>query len=66
MSFDRSQLIAVITGAIALLLGVGYLLLVQILDSRGAMVPAPVSVLQPAWAISLSWVSRFVEVNCVL
>lgn len=60
MSFDRSQWIAVITGAIALLLGVGYLLLVQLLDSRGAMVPAPVSVIQPAWAMSFSWGSWFV------
>ncbi|NJK30642.1 MAG: hypothetical protein HC851_05965 [Acaryochloris sp. RU_4_1] len=46
MSFDRSRWIAVITGAIALLLGVGYLLLVQLLDSRGEMIPAPMSVLQ--------------------
>ncbi|NJK54103.1 MAG: hypothetical protein HC936_17400, partial [Leptolyngbyaceae cyanobacterium SU_3_3] len=46
MSFDRSQWTAVITGAIALLLGVGYLLLVQLLDSRGEMIPAPMSVLQ--------------------
>lgn len=39
---DRSKLVAVVTGAIALLLGIAYLLVVQILDFRGEMVPAPV------------------------
>jgi hypothetical protein len=38
---DRSKLIAVLTGAIALFLGVGYLLMVQLLDFRGEMLPAP-------------------------
>lgn len=39
---DRSKLIAVITGAIAVILSVAYLLLVQLLDFRGEMVPAPI------------------------
>ncbi|NJN85900.1 MAG: hypothetical protein HC881_05760 [Leptolyngbyaceae cyanobacterium SL_7_1] len=39
---DRSKLVAIVTGAIALLLGIAYLLLVQILDFRGEMIPAPV------------------------
>lgn len=55
MSFDRSQWTAVITGAIALVLGIGYLLLVQLLDSRGEMVPAPMSLIQPAISISIDW-----------
>jgi hypothetical protein len=38
---DRSKIVAVLTGAIALLLGVGYLVLVQLLDFRGEMLPAP-------------------------
>ncbi|WP_416674408.1 hypothetical protein [Egbenema bharatensis] len=38
---DRSKLVAVITGVIALFLGIAYLLLVQILDFRGEMIPAP-------------------------
>ncbi len=42
---DRSKIVAVITGAIALLLGVGYLLLVQLLDFRGEMLPAPTGLL---------------------
>jgi hypothetical protein len=42
---DRSKLVAVITGVISLLLAVGYLVLVQILDFRGDMVPAPLSML---------------------
>jgi hypothetical protein len=42
---DRSKLVAVITGVISLLLAVGYLVLVQMLDFRGDMVPAPLSIL---------------------
>jgi hypothetical protein len=41
---DRSKIVAIITGAIALLLGVAYLAIVQFLDFRGEMVPAPVDV----------------------
>jgi hypothetical protein len=39
---NRSKIVAVITGAIALLLGIAYLVLVQLLDFRGEMLPAPV------------------------
>lgn len=44
---DRSKIIAVITGVISLLLAIAYLLLVQILDFRGDMQPAPLSQLEP-------------------
>ena len=40
---DRGKIIAVITGAISIILAVAYLLLVQLLDFRGEMKPAPVS-----------------------
>jgi hypothetical protein len=40
---DRSKIIAIVTGAIALLLSIAYLLIVQLLDFRGEMLPAPVS-----------------------
>lgn len=39
---DRSKIIAVVTGAIAILLSIAYLLIVQFLDFRGEMLPAPV------------------------
>ncbi len=40
---QRSQWISVFTGVVAILLGVGYLILVQLLDWRGGeMLPAPV------------------------
>ncbi len=39
---DRSKLVAIVTGAISLLLAIAYLVLVQILDSRGGMAPAPI------------------------
>jgi hypothetical protein len=38
---DRSKIVAVITGAIAILLSLVYLLVVQLLDFRGEMIPAP-------------------------
>ena len=41
MSMDRSRLVAIITGIVALLLGFAYLAVVQFLDFRGEMVPAP-------------------------
>lgn len=39
---DRSKIIAVATGAIAIGLSIAYLLMVQILDFRGMMAPAPI------------------------
>ena len=42
---DRSKIVAIATGAVSILLAIAYLLLVQILDFRGEMVPAPVSFL---------------------
>lgn len=42
---DRSKLVAIVTGVVSLLLAVGYLLLVQLLDFRGEMIPAPISLL---------------------
>jgi hypothetical protein len=42
---NRSKLIAVITGAIAIALSLAYLIVVQLLDFRGEMLPAPVGLL---------------------
>jgi hypothetical protein len=42
---QRSQWLAILTGAASIVLGVGYLILVQILDSRGEMIPAPIGIL---------------------
>ncbi|MBD2310642.1 glucose-inhibited division protein A [Desertifilum sp. FACHB-1129] len=44
---DRSKVVAVITGAISILLAIAYLIIVQILDFRGEMVPAPTSLIYP-------------------
>jgi hypothetical protein len=48
MNIDRSKVIAIITGIFSLLLGVLYLGLVQLLDFRGEMIPAPVEMLLSA------------------
>lgn len=42
---NRSKFVAVLTGIISLILGVGYLLLVQLLDFRGEMLPAPIEMI---------------------
>jgi hypothetical protein len=39
---DRSKFIAIITGVISLVLAIAYLLVVQFLDFRGEMLPAPI------------------------
>ena len=41
---NRSKWVAIATGAISLFLGVLYLLIVQFLDFRGEMIPAPIDV----------------------
>ncbi|MBR8828792.1 MAG: hypothetical protein DSM107014_12970 [Gomphosphaeria aponina SAG 52.96 = DSM 107014] len=40
---DKSQIVAIITGAISILIAVAYLIMVQLLDFRGEMLPAPIS-----------------------
>lgn len=42
---DRSKIVAIVTGALSIFIAIAYLLLVQILDFRGEMIPAPVSFL---------------------
>lgn len=39
---DRSKIVAIVTGAISLVLAIAYLMVVQLLDFRGEMLPAPV------------------------
>jgi hypothetical protein len=41
---ERSKFIAILTGAISLLLGIAYLVMVQVLDNR-EMVPATMGLL---------------------
>lgn len=43
-SFDRSKIIPIITGILSIALAIGYLLLVQLLDFRGNLEPAPIEV----------------------
>ena len=45
---NRSKLVAIITGAISIILAIAYLVVVQVLDFRGEMLPAPQSqLIQP-------------------
>ncbi len=43
---DRGKIVAIITGVFSILLAVAYLVLVQILDFRGEMKPAPITQLE--------------------
>ena len=38
---NSGKIVAIITGAISIILSIAYLVLVQLLDFRGDMVPAP-------------------------
>ncbi|VEP16510.1 conserved hypothetical protein [Hyella patelloides LEGE 07179] len=42
---DRGKIIAIITGIISIAIAIAYLVIVQLLDFRGEMIPAPVSFL---------------------
>ncbi|MGD1905813.1 MAG: hypothetical protein ACFB0C_07445 [Leptolyngbyaceae cyanobacterium] len=42
---DRSKVVAVATGIVSVVLAIAYLLLVQLLDYRGEMLPAPMGLL---------------------
>lgn len=44
---DRPKIVAIISGAISIILAIAYLVLVQLLDFRGEMIPAPTSQLPP-------------------
>ncbi len=46
---EKKKFVAIITGAISVLLAVAYLILVQILDFRGEMIPAPIDGLSYYW-----------------
>lgn len=40
---NRGKIIAIVTGIISILIAIAYLVIVQVLDFRGEMLPAPVS-----------------------
>ena len=39
---DKKKILAIITGAISIIIAIAYLVLVELLDFRGEMIPAPV------------------------
>jgi hypothetical protein len=43
----QGKIVAIVTGAISIFLAVAYLILVQLLDFRGEMIPAPTGLLSP-------------------
>lgn len=48
---NRSKIVAIITGAISIILALAYLFIVQLLDFRGEMKPAPMTSLSQQSAI---------------
>jgi len=44
---DRGKVVAVITGVISIAIAIAYLILVQVLDSRGSFLPAPITFIYP-------------------
>jgi hypothetical protein len=39
---ERGKIVAIVTGVISIAIAIAYLIIVQILDFRGEMLPAPV------------------------
>jgi hypothetical protein len=39
---DKGKIVAIITGVISILIAIAYLVLVQLIDFRGEMIPAPI------------------------
>jgi hypothetical protein len=44
---ERSKILAIVTGAISIALALAYLAVVQFLDMRGEMIPAPIIEMLP-------------------
>ena len=40
---QREKIVAIVTGVISIAIAITYLILVQLLDFRGEMIPAPIS-----------------------
>ncbi len=49
---EKGKIVAIITGAISIFLAVTYLIIVQLLDFRGEMLPAPTSQLPPSGEVA--------------
>lgn len=60
---NRSKIVAIITGAISILLAIAYLILVQLLDFRGEMKPAPISQNQQSTIVANSYSTTSKEWN---
>ncbi|MCS6793435.1 MAG: hypothetical protein N3E45_14335 [Oscillatoriaceae bacterium SKW80] len=52
---ERSKIVAIVTGAISIILAIAYLLIVQLLDFRGEMLPAPQSLVVPEMQPVCCW-----------
>jgi hypothetical protein len=39
---ERGRIVAIVTGVISIAIAIAYLIIVQILDFRGEMLPAPI------------------------
>ncbi len=58
---ERSKIVAILTGAISILLAVAYLIIVQFLDFRGEMKPAPISQIHQS-----AVVAYYSKTNCFI
>jgi hypothetical protein len=39
---DKGKIVAIITGVISIVIAIAYLVIVQLIDFRGEMIPAPI------------------------
>ena len=52
---ERGKIVAIVTGAISIIIAIAYLVIVQLIDFRGEMIPAPVSQLIGAESVLIGF-----------
>lgn len=61
---DKGKIVAIVTGAISILIAIAYLVLVQLIDFRGEMIPAPISQLT-VYSQQLIVISKSGKIACL-
>jgi hypothetical protein len=60
---DQGKIVAIITGVISILIAIAYLVMVQLIDFRGEMVPAPIDQLSINECARESPITSYVPLN---
>jgi hypothetical protein len=61
---DQGKIVAIITGVISILIAIAYLVVVQLIDFRGEMIPAPIDQLSSNQISIISFNSPLAITSC--